>query len=129
MAKNHDYIPGSEDDLLAFAKNLYAYALGNYERWQVPGPKPFLEDPITAFESALIVFRDPNHGKIDTLNKNERKKALISALRTYIQGFIMRNPEVTDMDRERMALPLRDIIPTPHPAPDVKPEAEAVPSG
>jgi hypothetical protein len=32
MAKNHDYIPGPEDDLLAFAKKLYAYALGNYER-------------------------------------------------------------------------------------------------
>jgi hypothetical protein len=129
MAQNHDYIPRNDDELLAFAKNLYAYALANYTRWQIPSPQAYLEAPIAAFESALTVFKDPNHGKIDTLNKNESKKALDSALRTYIQGFVVRNPLVTDEDRERMGLPLRDTTATPHPAPDVKPVAEAVPSG
>ena len=129
MAKNHDYIPKNDDDLLAFAKNFYAYALANYARWQIPSSQPYLEAPIAAFESALAVFKGPNHGKIDTLTKNETKKTLDSALRTYIQGFIARNPAVTDEDRERMGLPLRDTIPTHHPAPEVKPVAEAVPSG
>jgi hypothetical protein len=125
----HDYIPYGDAELLVFAKNLGSYALANASRWQVPGPKEFLDAPVTAFESALALYEDPNHGKIDTLNKNETKQALASALRTYVQGFIARNPAVTDADRERMALPLRDTTPTPHPAPEVKPEAEAVPSG
>jgi hypothetical protein len=125
----HDYLPKNDDELLVFADNFYAYASVNYTRWQVPGPQAFLDAPIAAYRSALAAYQDPNHGKIDTLNKNETKKTLLSSLRTYIQGFIARNPEVTDEDRERMGLPLRDIIPTPHPAPEIKPEAEAVPSG
>ena len=125
----HDYIPKNDDELLVFTENLYAYALANYTRWQVPSPQSFLEAPVAAYKTALTVYQNPNHGKIDTLNKNETKKALDSALRTYIQGFIARNPAVTDEDRERMELPLRDTIPSPHPAPDVKPVAEAVPSG
>ena len=120
MAQNHDYIPRNADELLAFAKNLYAYALANYTRWQIPSPQAYLDAPITAFESALTLFKDPNHGKIDTLNKNETQKALDSALRTYIQGFIVRNPLVADEDRERLGLPLRDTTATHHPAPSGK---------
>ena len=125
----HDYIPKNDDELLVFAEHLYAYALANYTRWQVPSPQSFLEAPIAAYKTALTAYQNPNHGKIDTLNKNETKKTLDSALRTYIQGFIARNPAVTDEDRERMGLPLRDTIPSPHLEPDVKPVAEAVPSG
>ena len=125
----HDYIPKNDDELLVFAENLYTYALANYTRWQVPSPQSFLEAPVAAYKTALTVYQNPNHGKIDTLNKNETKKTLDSALRTYIQGFIARNPAVTDEDRERMGLPLRDTTPSPHPEPDVKPVAEAVPSG
>ena len=129
MPQNHDYIPWKDAELPAFVENFYAYALANFARWQIPGPQTFLEAPIAAYKAALSAYQDPNHGKIDTLNKNETKKTLDSALRTYIQGFIARNPLVTDEDRERMGLPLRDTTPTEHPAPDVKPVAEAVPSG
>ena len=86
MAQNHDYIPRNDDELLVFAENLYAYALVNYTRWQVPSPQSFLEAPIAAYKTALTAYQNPNHGKIDTLNKNETKKTLDSALRTYIQG-------------------------------------------
>jgi hypothetical protein len=129
MAQNHDYIPWKDEDLLVFAENFYAYALANYTRWQVPSPQAYLEAPIAAYKTALAAYQEPNHGKIDTLNKNETKKTLDSALRTYIQGFIARNPLVTDEDRERMGLPLRDTVPSPHPEPDIKPEIEALPSG
>jgi hypothetical protein len=126
---SHDYIPKNDDELLVFADNLNTYAAANYSRWQIPGPQSFLDAPIAAYRAALAAYQNPNHGKIDTLNKNETKKALAAALRTYVQGFIARNPAVTDEDRERMGLPLRDIIPTPHPAPEVKPGVEAVPLG
>jgi hypothetical protein len=76
---SHDYIPKNDDELLVFTENLYAYALANYTRWQVPSPQAFLEAPIAAYKTALTAYQDPNHGKIDTLNKNETKKTLDSA--------------------------------------------------
>jgi hypothetical protein len=126
---DHDYIPAGEGQLLPFAKTLSAYALANFARWGMPSPQTLLDAPITAFETALAAYQSPNHGKVDTLNKNEAKDALVHALRTYIQGYIARNPAVTDEDKEEMGLPLRDTIPTPHPAPDARPEVAAEPAG
>ena len=129
MPQNHDYVPKVDERLLPFAKNLYAFALANFARWSVPSPQAVLDAEITAFEAALAAFQSPNHGKVDTLNKNESKAALIHALRTYVQGYLARNPAVTDADKEAMELPLRDTTPTPHPAPDVRPDVEAEPAG
>jgi hypothetical protein len=129
MPHNHDYIPRPDAELLTFAKNLYVYALANYARWGVPGPQAMLDAAVAAFDAALAAFSNPNHGKVDTLTKNEAKDALSHALRSYIQGFIARNPGVTDNDREQMSLPLRDTTPSPHPVPDITPVMEAVPSG
>jgi hypothetical protein len=126
---NHDYIPKIEGNLLPFAKNLYAYALANFARWSVPSPQTVLETPIATFETAFAAYLEPNHGKVDTLAKNEAKDALAHALRTYVQGYVARNPAVTDEDKELMGLPLRDTTPTPHPVPDVRPETEAAPTG
>ena len=39
MAQNHDYIPWNDDELLVYVRNLYADALGNFERWQVTSGK------------------------------------------------------------------------------------------
>jgi hypothetical protein len=129
MAKNHDYIPWVDAELLLFAKTLYAYALANFARWVVISPQGMLEPLIDAFETALSLYQNPNHGKVDTLNKNNTKNELIRGLRTYIQGFLVRNPAVTDEDKEKMGLPLRDTKQTTHPVPEIKPEVEAIPSG
>ena len=129
MSANHDYIPKIEAQLLPFARSLFTYALANFARWSVPSPQTALDAAINAFDTAFAAFQDPNHGKVDTLNKNETKDALIHALRTYVQGYIARNPLVTDEDKERMGLPLHDTTPTPHPAPDVRPDTEAEPAG
>jgi hypothetical protein len=112
MASYRDYIPKTDADLIVFAKNLYDYALANFVRWSVLSPREMLEDPIAAYETALVAFSNPNHGKVDTANKNTAKTVLIRALRTYIQGFVARNPGVSNMDKEKMSLPLRDTTPT-----------------
>jgi hypothetical protein len=126
---SHDYVPKADGTLLPFAKTLYGYALLNYARWNVPSPQTMLEPLITAFETALAAFLQPNHGKVDTLAKNQAKNALIHALRTYVQAYIARNPAVTDEDKEQMGLPLHDGTPTPHPVPNVRPETEGEPVG
>ena len=125
----HDYIPTVEADILPFARTLFTYALANYARWGVPDPAPVLEAAIDAFDTAFAAFQGPNHGKVDTLNKNETKETLVHALRTYVQAYIARNPLVTDEDKERMGLPLHDTTPTPHPTPAARPETEAAPTG
>jgi hypothetical protein len=121
MAQYRDYIPKTDADVIVFAKNLYDYALANCERWSVASPKDMLETQITAFETALVAFNNPNHGKVDTANKNTAKDALVHALRTYIQGFVARNPKVSDGDKEKMSLPLRDTTPTASPRPTTQP--------
>ncbi|MDR1410786.1 MAG: hypothetical protein LBI91_01115 [Spirochaetaceae bacterium] len=50
----HDYIPKTDAELLAFARNLYAYALGNYERWQVPDPKAKAEELPSVFQTGAV---------------------------------------------------------------------------
>ena len=126
---SHDYIPTVEGAIPPFARNLYAYALANYAQWGVPSPQTMLDGAITAFDTALAAFQQPNHGRVDTLAKNEAKTALVHALRTYVQAYIARNPAVTDEDKERMGLPLHDTTPTPRPAPDIRPETEGEPAG
>jgi hypothetical protein len=129
MAHNHDYIPLSDDALLSFAKTFYAYAFAHFSQWGIPGPQNPIKDDIDTFESMLGAYKEPNHGKVDTLNKNEAKKTLKADLRTYIQGYIARNPKVLPEDREQLGLPLRDTQPTPHPVPAQKPDTEAEPWG
>jgi hypothetical protein len=128
MGKHNDYIPYKDADILQFTKTFYGYALANYTRWGIPSPQVPLDSRLTAFEDAMGAFQLPNHGKVDTLAKNESREALTHALRTYIQGFIARNPSVTDGDKENMGLPLRDSTPTPHGPPEVKPVIEAAPT-
>jgi hypothetical protein len=70
----HDYIPKNDDELLVFAEHLYAYAPANYTRRQVPSPQSFLEAPVAAYKTTLTTYQDPNHGKIDTITKNETKR-------------------------------------------------------
>jgi hypothetical protein len=114
MARNRDYIPKNDFRLLEFAKNLLAYAKTKYTAWSVASPIPFLQTNITEYESMLEAAQEPNRGKVDVQNKNEWKRILTASLRTYIQGFLARNPKVTDEDRTLMGLPLRDTIRTPH---------------
>jgi hypothetical protein len=55
--QNHDYIPGTDAGLLAFAKTLSAYALANFARWGMPSPEAMLDAPLSAFETALTAYQ------------------------------------------------------------------------
>jgi hypothetical protein len=66
---------------------------------------------------------------MDTQKKTTTKNDLTSALRTYVQGYLIRNPEVTDDDKVEMALPLRDKVPSAPPVPSVRPQIHASSTG
>jgi len=119
-----DYIPSKDTQLLDFSKNLTEYATSNFARWKVPAPGDDMTDLISTFEYCLGKTSLPNRGKVDVLEKNEAKKALEKALRTYIQGFLARNPNVSNIDREKMRLTIYDTIPTSVADPTGQAEAE-----
>jgi hypothetical protein len=106
MANNTDYIPRGDGPFLEFAKTLYAYALANFSRWQVPSPQTDLETLLADYEAKFQAAQDPNRGKVDVLNKNESRDVLKKALRVYCKAYLLYNPKVTDEDRECMGLPV-----------------------
>ena len=109
---SRDYIPKSDPRFMEWVQNMYDEAVNGYVKWKVAAPELFLETPMSVFEAKLAKMSDPNHGKIDTLEKNTARKTLEKACREYVQGFLAKNPLVTDVDRERMGLNVHDTVPT-----------------
>ena len=89
-----------------------AYALANAERFKVCAPDATLLAMVEQYAGKLNKLDDPNHGKVDVIEKNDARKTLEKAIRTYVQGFLAKNPNVTNADRENMALPVYDTTPT-----------------
>jgi hypothetical protein len=112
-----DYIPHGDDKLLEWAKNLKVYAAANCSKWGVESPDVRLGAPLVDFEAKLIGAANPNRGKIDVMLKKEAQAALVKACRTYVQGFLARNPNVSDVDRQAMGITVYDVIPTNVPPP------------
>ena len=107
-----DYIPSNDLELINWGDNAYLYSQGNCERWGVPVPTGAALLQFSNFKSAVVRCSLPTRSKVDTVVKNELKAAVVKDLRTYVQGYVARNPLVTTQDREMMNLPLRDTTPT-----------------
>jgi hypothetical protein len=106
------YVPRTDAKLFEWAQNLFEYATKNFNNWKIPAPSGDMSDNAETFERRLQQTSSPNRGKIDTLQKNEARKELVKSFRTYVQGFLAKNPNVTNVDREKMRLTVYDIIPT-----------------
>ena len=113
MAKSRDYISTSDNGLLDFAKNISLYGSSKCSKWGVPNPESMITDLLDDYEAKLNKSKQPNSGDLDKKAKNVAKEKLIKALRSYIQGFVARNPNVTDEDKLAMRLPVYDKEPTP----------------
>jgi hypothetical protein len=118
-----DYMPTTEVKILSMTKNLAAYATINAARWKVPEPED-LPALIEKFEYCMIKMENPNHGKLDVREKNEAKALLVKACRIYVQGFIAKNPFVTNSDKDAMGLPVYDTKSTPIADPTGQAEAD-----
>ena len=114
------YIPANDARFWEWVQNLYDESVKGYAKWKIAAPELFFEVPMTDFAVKLAKMSDPNHGKIDTLEKNTSRKTLEKACRDYVQGFLARNPLVTDVDRERLGISVYDTIPTTISIPKVR---------
>ena len=112
MGKRKDYIPYGDDALFDFAKNISLYGSLKCSKWFVLNPESMLTPLLDDFEAKLIKSKETNSGDVDKKAKNVAKEKLIKALRSYIQGFVARNPNVTDEDKTAMHLPIYDREPT-----------------
>ena len=108
-----DYIPRYERELLDWAKELFGYSAANCAMWKVAPPSEESLNLLAAYEAALAITELPNRGKVDVSRKNGAKKALVKACRSYVQGFLAKNPYVSDVERKRMRLTIYDKEPTP----------------
>jgi len=112
-----DYIPKNDFLFLEWVRVLLAYALENFARWGVISPVDMLSSPMYDFEEKLERAHAPNSGVVDKVVKNEARKIIEKASRTYVQGFLARNPRVTLEDRATMKLTIYDTTPTNVPPP------------
>ena len=108
-----NYVPGADLKFLEWVKRILAYVLANYQKWGVIDPTDMLEAPLADFETKLEKANDPDAGAVAKRSKNEARQLLERAVRAYLQGFVMRNPKVSNDDRGAMDLPVYDRTPTP----------------
>jgi hypothetical protein len=121
-----DYIPRPYEKFLDWAKNLTAFSLQNFTRWNIPSPDTALAQPLKDFEAALQASLDPNHGKVDTVRKTDTRKVLEKSIRSYVAAYLAHNPLVTNEDKTALDIPVykagRSLIPTPTTAPQLEPD-------
>ena len=112
MSTNANYVPRNDKTFLAWIRNIVAYADLNFTRWKVGKPSDEFVALINDFETKLLKMDDPNHGSVDTRKKNDTRQALEKEARAFVQGYIAKNPMVTNDDKESMGLPIYDTTPT-----------------
>ena len=112
MSTKTDYVPGNDRVFLAWIRNIVAYALLNFARWRVNKPSDEFIGLIDDFEAKLLRMDDKNHGSVDTREKNDARRVLEKEARAFVQGYIAKNPMVTNSDKEKMGLPIYDTTPT-----------------
>jgi len=112
MADN--YIPRNDKEFEQFYRNITDYVIDNAERWghikqtDVDTLELQFSDWNTAYEKTLV----PHIPQL-TAEKNRVRLAAERALRHFVNRFLRFEP-VTDLDRDKMRIPNRDLIRTPH---------------
>jgi hypothetical protein len=112
MTKN--FIPRNDEAFDTFYRNLVDYVIDNAARWghikqaDVNALELQLDDWTVVFDKTRV----PHIPQL-TAEKNRVRLACERALRHFINRFLRFEP-VTDFDRDKMGIPNRDLVRTPH---------------
>jgi hypothetical protein len=124
-----DFFPKREADLLEWLKNFSAALASKASAWGIPAQTASgLTAAVNAYETTYEAAKGENGTKALILEKNEKRNALKTEVRNIKNKHIDYNDAVTDPDRERLGLPIRDKNPTPKPRPASRPLLEVVPT-
>jgi hypothetical protein len=108
-----DYIKRNDIEFCDQGDGIVEYAMENCSRWGVIPPTQEMAASLKDLRTKVEKCRQQDHSPIDTLAKNNARKAAEKDVRNYVQGFIAHNINVTDEDRRLMDLPIYDKKPTP----------------
>jgi hypothetical protein len=110
-----DYIPRSDRKFLMWVKILFACVAEKAELWNLsPGSWAHINPPmIEKYEAAYNKAIGTNRGKVDVVAKNEARDTLRDATRKYVNEFLRYNSAITDDNRLRLGLRIRDGKSTP----------------
>lgn len=109
-----DYIPRNDEAFDTFYRNLVDYVIDNAARWghirqdDVDTLELQFDEWTTVFDKTRV----PHIPQLTT-EKNRVRLASERALRHFVNRFLRFEP-VTDLDRDKMHIPNRDLIRTPH---------------
>ncbi|MDR2139928.1 MAG: hypothetical protein LBP50_10320, partial [Tannerella sp.] len=124
--KKKDYMPEKDGDFDVLQNNVYTAATANATKWLIPQELlTALNVPRLRWISAYAAFCNPAaRTSAVTREKNDAKKEYRTALRTFVQGQIMHNTQVSDAERLAMGLPVYDRTPTQAQPPKTRTEME-----
>jgi len=117
MVRKGDYIPKRDDDFFNFQGNLDNEVVANAVAWGI------LAAAVAALVARRAVYeplytKSQNKGnrtQADVLAHRQMRNVYEKEIRVFDKAYLMFNPLVTDEDRRRMRLTVRDIEPTPRP--------------
>ena len=115
--RSKDYIPASDPKFIEFGENLFDKAGLHHEDWGVPSAEQVIGGALIEFKDKYAKAIQPNRGKIDVSEKNAARKVAEKAIRSYVQGFLAKNPLITDTEREMLKINVYDTTPTTISAP------------
>ena len=107
-----NFIPTKDLEFMEWLENLLKYASLHYTKWNLGDPENVLAEPLADLKAKLAKTSDPNCGKVDLFATKESRKKTEKIARSFVQGFLAKNPFVTAEDRMAMGLPIYDAIPT-----------------
>ena len=102
----NNYVPRNDAAFYEWAVNIVSYSAEHHQRWLICSMDAEIETRLAHFKKLVDKCNSSTRSKVDTLDKNEMRKAIEKDMRGYVQGFVIRNPYVTDADRQLMRLPI-----------------------
>jgi hypothetical protein len=124
--KKKDYMPKKDEDFDIFQGNVYNAAVANVSKWLIPQQLiAALEAPRQRWNTAYATYCNPAMRTAAVVQeKNDARKAYQAMLRTFIQGQLMHNSQVSDAERRAVGLPVYDRTPTQATTPKTRTETE-----
>jgi PIN domain nuclease of toxin-antitoxin system len=117
-----DFFPKREADLLEWFKNFSAVLVSKASAWNIlVDVANDLLVLVNEYETIFELAKGENGTKALILEKHEKRDALIATVRNIKNKYIDYNDIITNPDRERLGLPVRDRNPTPKPKPVGRP--------
>jgi hypothetical protein len=108
-----NYIPSNNIAFCAWVKTVTAYASEHHVKWGVEAPVSTLAGMMERLDALANLCTTPKRTAENIVERNMLRREVESEVRGYLQGMVMRNRHVTDLDRTAMGLPLRDRVRTP----------------